>query len=72
MALLDNGLNLYTPLRILLVYSSAKLHTPQEVVQEWDSPASTDTLTLRDVGFFHSILLEVHGTPVAYSGDQNG
>jgi hypothetical protein len=31
----------------------------------WDSPASTDTLTLRDVGFSYSILLEVDGTPVA-------
>jgi integrase len=32
---------------------------------DWDSPVSTDTLTLRDPGFFHSILLEVGGTPVA-------
>jgi hypothetical protein len=31
------------------------------------SPASTDTLTLRDPSFFHSILLEVGRTPVAKS-----
>lgn len=31
----------------------------------WDSPARADTLTLRDPGFFYSILLEVRGTPVA-------
>jgi hypothetical protein len=33
---------------------------------EWDSPASTDTLTLRDVGFSYSILLEVSGAHVAH------
>jgi hypothetical protein len=32
---------------------------------EWDSPASTDTLTLRDTSFVHSILLEVGGAHVA-------
>jgi hypothetical protein len=31
----------------------------------WDSPARADTLTLRGPSFFHSILLEVRGTPVA-------
>ena len=31
----------------------------------WDSPASTDTLTLRDVCFSYSILLEVSGAHVA-------
>jgi divalent metal cation (Fe/Co/Zn/Cd) transporter len=31
----------------------------------WDSPARADTFTLRDPSFFHSILLEVRGTPVA-------
>jgi hypothetical protein len=40
-----------------------KEHLWQELL--WDSPASTDTLTLRDVGFSYSILLEVDGTPVA-------
>jgi hypothetical protein len=33
----------------------------------WDSPASTDTLTLRDPSFFHSILLEVGGASVTQS-----
>jgi hypothetical protein len=31
---------------------------------EWDSPASTDTFTLRDVSFSYSILLEVGGAHV--------
>jgi hypothetical protein len=31
----------------------------------WDSPARADTFTLSDLSFFHSILLEVCGTPVA-------
>jgi hypothetical protein len=30
----------------------------------WDSPASTDTFTLRDVSFSYSILLEVGGAHV--------
>jgi hypothetical protein len=30
----------------------------------WESSASTDTLTLRNVGFSYSILLEVDGIPV--------
>jgi len=33
--------------------------------RDWSPPASTDTLTLRDPGFFHSILLEADGTFVA-------
>jgi hypothetical protein len=32
--------------------------------EEWDSPASTDTFTLRDVSFSYSILLEVGGAHV--------
>jgi hypothetical protein len=36
-------------------------------VSVWASPARADTLTLRDPSFFHSILLEVGGTPVAQS-----
>jgi hypothetical protein len=31
---------------------------------DWDSPASTDTFTLRDVSFSYSILLEVGGAHV--------
>jgi hypothetical protein len=31
----------------------------KRVWQHWDSPASTDSFTLRDVGFSYSILLEV-------------
>jgi hypothetical protein len=33
--------------------------------KEWASPARADTLPLRDPSFFHSILLEIRGTPVA-------
>ena len=33
--------------------------------ERWDSPISTDSFTLRDVGFSYSILLKVRGTPVA-------
>jgi transposase len=36
-------------------------------VENWDSPTSTDTLTLRDPSFFHSILLEVGGASVTQS-----
>jgi hypothetical protein len=57
--------NLHTPDRAKAPPQRGLMQLVESWDAYWDSPARADTLTLRGPSFFHSILLEVRGTPVA-------